>query len=105
MSRREGSSSISVFSSNISQENFEKEIAKDWSPNTHSIESKAVSFSSGQRNLMNLSQWILVESQKLHKTHFWSFSDKVDRKFTILQTNFRTKLFLELNLSKNEEKS
>ena len=46
---------------------------------------------------------ILVESQKLHRKNFWSFSDKVDRnrKFTILQPNFRNKLFLKLNLSKN----
>ena len=34
---------------------------------------------------------------------FWSFSDKVDRfrKFTILRPNFRNKLFLKLDLSKN----
>jgi hypothetical protein len=34
---------------------------------------------------------------------FSSFSDTVDtfRKFTILQPNFRNKLFLTLNLSKN----
>ena len=46
---------------------------------------------------------ILVESQKLHQKKFWSFWDKVDRfrKITILQPNFRNKLFLKLNLSKN----
>ena len=46
---------------------------------------------------MNL---ILVESKK--KLEFFG-SDKVDRfrKFTILRPNFRNKLFLKLNLSKN----
>jgi hypothetical protein len=40
---------------------------------------------------------------KIASKKFWSFSDKVDRfrKFTILPPNFRNKLFLKLNLSKN----
>ena len=46
---------------------------------------------------------ILVESQKLHRKKIWILSDKLDRfrKITILRPNFRNKLFLKLNLSKN----
>ena len=46
---------------------------------------------------------VMVESQKLHRNFFWSFSDKVDRfgKFIILRPNFKNRLFLKLNLSKN----
>ena len=46
---------------------------------------------------------ILVESQKLHRKKIWTLSDKLDRfrKITILRPNFRNKLFLKLDLSKN----
>ena len=47
---------------------------------------------------------ILVESQKLHQKNFWRFLNKVVRfrKIAILQPSFSNKLFLKLNLSKNE---
>ena len=47
---------------------------------------------------------ILVESQKLHQKNFWSFSNKVVRfrKIAILQPSFSNKLFLKLNLLKND---
>ena len=46
---------------------------------------------------------ILVESQILHRKKIWTLSDKLDRfrKITILQPNFKNKLFSKLNLSKN----
>ena len=47
---------------------------------------------------------ILVESQKLHQNFFWSFLNKAVRfrKIAILQPSFSNKLFLKLNLSKND---
>ena len=45
-----------------------------------------------------------MKSQKLHQRFFWSFSIKVVRfrKIAILQPSFSNKLFLKLNLSKND---
>ena len=42
--------------------------------------------------------------QKLHQKIFWSFSNKEVRfrKISILQPSFSNKLFLKLNLSKND---
>ena len=59
--------------------------------------------SSGQRNLMK-TYHNEANSQKLHQNSFWSFSNKAVRfrKIAILQPSFSNKLFLELNLSKND---
>ena len=65
-----------------------------------------VSISSCQRNLMKTYHNEANTSgiTKLHQKIFWSFSNKVVkfRKIAILQPSFSNKLFLKLNLSKND---